>query len=223
MSTIVATKKVIITGGTGYMGSRLIKVLLQRGHEVTALVRNGSADKVPHGAAVLVADMFDAEQLCASIPPGAVVVQLLGVAHPSPAKAKQFQDIDLRSVKASAAAAAKAGADHLIYVSVNSAPSKLMAAYQQVRKEGEWYCRQLQLNCTFLRPWYVLGPGHWWPLLFFPLYGIAEMIPAWRVRARQRALVTIQQMLNALVQAVEAVPEPLREMEIRDIRRAEVK
>lgn len=215
------TKKIFITGSTGYIGKRLTRSLLQRGHEVIALVRKGSEQKVPQSAITVVGNPFDADSIKTFIPAGAVLVQLLGVPHPSPRKAKQFRDTDLRSIKASAAAAAKAGVNHFVYVSVNMAPSKLMAAYQAVRSEGEAYCLQQKLNCTFLRPWYVSGPGHWWPLLLYPFFGLAELVPAWRRQARQRALVNIQQMVSALVYAVEAAPAPLRIMEIRDIRRVE--
>ncbi|HEY6976036.1 MAG TPA: GDP-mannose 4,6-dehydratase, partial [Chitinophagaceae bacterium] len=33
-------KQIFITGGTGYMGSRLIKMLLEKGYTVKALVRS---------------------------------------------------------------------------------------------------------------------------------------------------------------------------------------
>ena len=100
------------------------------------------------------------------------------------------------------------------------APSKLMAEYQAVRKEGEEYCKSKYLNCTFIRPWYVLGPGHFWPVLLLPLYGIAEIIPSLQKRARSMAFVTIGQMLRTLITAVEADPLPLRIMEIRNIRKS---
>ena len=35
-------QRVFVTGGTGYMGSRLISLLQQRGHSVVALARTGS-------------------------------------------------------------------------------------------------------------------------------------------------------------------------------------
>jgi len=38
---------VFITGGTGYMGKRLIKRLLERKYQVKALVRKGSEGKIP--------------------------------------------------------------------------------------------------------------------------------------------------------------------------------
>lgn len=218
MSAANSEKTVFITGSSGYMGKRLIRILLHRGHKVIALVRKGSEHKIPAGASVVSCDPFDAVQLSARIPANAVVVQLLGVAHPSPRKANQFREIDLRSVIATATAAATAGAQHFIYVSVAMAPSKLMAAYQAVRREGEQYILQQKLNSTFLRPWYVLGPGHWWPVILYPFYAIAELIPAWRKQARSKALVTIKQMVRTLVNAVEAEPQATRIVEIKKIR-----
>ncbi len=209
---------IFITGATGYIGTRLTKLLLDRGHHVIALVRKGSEHKVPAGAEVMVGNPFDAQTFQQYIPAACVFVQLLGVPHPSPKKAKQFKEIDLRSVKASADAAAAAGVLHFVYVSVAMAPSKLMQAYQQVRKEGEKYCLSKTFNCTFIRPWYVLGPGHWWPVTLLPFYGLAEIVPAWRKKARTMALVTINQVLNILVNVTENESLPLRILEVKDIR-----
>ena len=215
---LVFMKNIFITGGTGYIGKRLIKLLLQRGHRVIALVRKGSESDLQPGVEVVIANPFDANTFKNFIPKDSVFVQLLGVSHPSPKKAKQFKEIDFRSVKASADAAATAGISHFIYVSVSMSPSKIMKAFQDVRKEGEAYCLGKDFNCTFLRPWYVLGPGHWWPIVLLPLYGIAELVPSIRNKAREKALVTIGQMITTLVKAIEADPTPLRIIEIKNIR-----
>ena len=45
---------VFITGATGYVGRRLIPLLLERRHEVRALVRSESRDKAPPGCEVIV-------------------------------------------------------------------------------------------------------------------------------------------------------------------------
>jgi nucleoside-diphosphate-sugar epimerase len=209
---------VFITGATGYIGSRLVKLLINKGYGVIALVRKGSEHKIPIGAEAVVGDPFDPRTFKNHIPAGCVYVQLLGVPHPSPKKAQQFKEIDLRSVKASADAASDAGVAHMIYVSVAMMPSTFMQAYQAVRKEGEQYCVKKSLNCTFIRPWYVLGPGHNWPLLLLPFYGLAELVPARRIKAREMGLVTIKQMLDTLIQAIEEDPQPLRLIEIKDIR-----
>jgi uncharacterized protein YbjT (DUF2867 family) len=211
-------KTIFITGGTGYMGKRFISILLKKEYRVLALVRKGSEDKVPAGAEVITANPFDALSFQSLIPKGSVFVQLLGVSHPSPKKAQQFMEIDLRSIKASTDAAAAAGVSKFIYVSVAMSPSKLMAAYQAVRKEGEDYCLSKKLNCTFIRPWYVLGPGHWWPVLLLPAYAVAELVPAWRKKARAKGLVTIGQMIKVLMNEAENPDSENKIIEIRDIR-----
>jgi uncharacterized protein YbjT (DUF2867 family) len=182
-------------------------------------VRKGSEHKVPEEVVIVTADPFDAGTFSSSIPQDSIFIQLLGVPHPSPKKAKQFREIDLRSVKASADAAVVAGVSYFIYISVAMAPSKIMAAYQAVRKEGEEYCKSKGLNCSFIRPWYVIGPGHYWPLLLLPVYGMAEFIPSWRKKVRGMALVSIRQLLRTLINTVEADPQPLRILEIKDIRK----
>lgn len=210
---------VFITGGTGYMGRRLIKKLVTQGYSITALVRPGSESKLPQGAKAVVANPFDASQFQAYIPKGAVFVQLLGVAHPSPRKKEQFRRIDLASVKASANAAAAAHVSHFIYVSVAMMETRVMQDFQKVRKEGENDLLSKGFPCTFIRPWYVLGPGHWWPLLLLPFYGIARLIPAWRQKAKALSLVTINQMIQTLVHTIDSAPQHLRLIEVSEIKR----
>jgi uncharacterized protein YbjT (DUF2867 family) len=173
-------KQVFIAGATGYMGTRLTRKLLKKGHAVTALVRKGSEKKVPPGAAIITADPFNPDTFAGKILPDAVFVQLLGVSHPSPKKKEQFKAIDLKSVTASVLAARASKPAHFIYVSVAMEPSSIMHEYQEIRRKGEELCLQARLPCTFIRPWYVLGPGHYWPVLLLPLYWVAELIPSLR-------------------------------------------
>jgi len=144
---------------------------------------------------------------------------LLGVPHPSPKKANLFREIDLKSLRASVDAASRADVSNFIYISVAMTPGNFMKAYQDVRREGENYCLAKNLPYTFIRPWYVLGPGHWWPVLLLPFYGIAELVPSRRTKARSRALVSINQILRTLVKAVEQKPVAHFVFETRDIRR----
>jgi len=212
-------RSVFITGGTGYIGKRLIAVLLKKNWRVVALVRPGSEGKVPAGCEVVTANPFDAATFEKAIPAGSTFVQLLGVPHPSPRKREQFYAIDLKSVQASALAAERAGAGHFVYVSVSQTPTNIMRDYQQVRALGEEAVRATKLPRTFLRPWYVLGPGHWWPVLFWPVYKILEIIPSTRAKALDLGLVTLSQMLKALAEAVENPPETERIVRVQEIRR----
>jgi uncharacterized protein YbjT (DUF2867 family) len=94
------------------------------------------------------------------IAPADTFVQLVGVAHPSPAKAAQFRETDLVAGRAAVQAAREVSVRHFVYLSVGQ-PAPMMKAYIQVRAECEAAIRAAGLNATILRPWYVLGPGHW--------------------------------------------------------------
>lgn len=213
---------VFVTGGTGYVGRRLCGALAGHGHAVRALARPGSETRVPQGCEVIVGDAFDRTTFVGAIPSGATFVQLVGVPHPSPAKAEQFVSIDLRSARESIAAAVEARVEHFVYVSV-AGPSRVMQAYQAARREAERVLAASGLRRTILRPWYVLGPGHRWPYLLLPAYWVLERLPSTRESARRLGLVTLEQMVGALVHAVEHPPERERIVEVVQIRAPNVK
>ena len=146
-------------------------------------------------------------------------VQLVGVSHPSPAKAAQFRSIDLASAKAAVTAAGSAGIRHFIYISV-AHPAPVMREYIAARTEAEDAIRASGLNATIVRPWYVLGPGRRWPLLLAPIYWIFERVPATRDGARRLGLVTLSQMAGTLVHAVEHPASGVRIVEVPEIRTA---
>jgi uncharacterized protein YbjT (DUF2867 family) len=210
-------RRVFIAGGTGYMGRRLIPKLLERGHFVRALARRGSEGKLPPGCAVVTGGALRAASYAHAVAPADTFVHLVGVAHPSPAKAVQFRTVDLAAARASMWAAAAADVAHFVYVSV-AHPAPAMHAYIEVRSECESALAESGLNAAVLRPWYVLGPGHRWPYLLLPGYWIAERIPGARAGALRLGLVPIEQMVNALAAAVENPCQGMRFVEVPEIR-----
>ena len=162
---------VFVTGGTGYLGRAFIADLIRRGHDVRALVRQGSERKLPSGAHAVVGDVLGADTWASALKLDDILVHLVGTPHPNPSKARQFRDA--------------------------------------ARQEGEQLVRASGIPATILRPWYVLGPGHRWPYLLLPLYGLLAMIPATAQGARRLGLVTHRQMVAALARAVESVVEPV--------------
>jgi len=212
---------VFVTGGTGYLGRETIGVLLQRGHAVRALTRPSSMDRVPAGATPVVGDALDSASFAGALSAATTLVHLVGTPHPNPSKAAEFLRVDLASILASVAAARQAPIAHLIYLSV-AQPAPVMRAYVDARAQGEAAIVDAGLAATALRPWYVIGPGHRWPAALMPLYWLAECLPATRDTARRMGLVTLAQMVSALVDAVEHPPvaETMRIVDVPDIRAA---
>lgn len=212
-------RSVFITGATGYMGRSLIPVLLARGHHVRALVRQTSAHRVPPGAETVLGNALDPATFADAIAPADTLVHLIGTPHPSPAKAASFQAVDLASVDAALSAALAAGVRHFVYVSV-AHPAPVMQAYIAARQAAEARIRASGIEATILRPWYVLGPGHRWPQLLLPLYAILTRLPLTRQGARRLGLVTLEQMVRALVASIEQGPEGVRVLDVPAIRGA---
>lgn len=197
-------KTIFITGGTGYIGSRLIRALVKRGgYRVKALIRANSLSKLPAGCEAVIGDALDYTSYQQELETTAVFVHLVGVAHPSPAKAAAFRNIDLASVTEALKATAGKPIERFIYLSVAMYPTKIMAAFQSARAEGERLLLAAPFPSTFIRPWYVLGPGHWWPIILKPLYALMRIIPGRRQMAAELSTVTIAQMINTLLKEID--------------------
>lgn len=211
-------KKVFITGGTGYIGRELIPALTARGHSVRALVRAGSESRLPPGVEPIKGSPLKAETFASAIAPYDTLVHLVGVPHPSPLKAKQFREIDLVAAQQALSAARSAGIRHFVFLSV-AMPAPTMQAYIAVRQEAETLITQSKIPATFVRPWYVLGPGHRWPYFVLPLYWILERLPWTKASAQRLGFVTIGEMTQALVHVIENPPSDVRIFDVPMIRR----
>jgi uncharacterized protein YbjT (DUF2867 family) len=213
-----ARHNVFLTGGTGYMGSRLVRLLLARGHYVKALTRIPSVQNLSLESDPVFGSALS-EDYAKFVQGSDTFVHLVGVSHPSPAKAAEFRSIDLVALRVAVNVAKASGIQHFVFVSV-AHPAPAMQAYIEVRMECEQIIGQSGLHATILRPWYVLGPGHRWPYALLPVYWLMERIPATRESALRLGLVTLQQMLAALVGAVEHPATGARVLGVPEIRNA---
>ena len=202
------------------MGCCLVSELVRRGHHVEALARKESLKNLPPGCISIEGNARDRNTCAHRVAPADTFVHLIGVSHPSPLKGEQFRAIDLVSAREAAAAAVAVQVQHFVYVSV-AQPAPVMKEYQQVRAQGEQIIRDSGLTATFLRPWYVLGPGHRWPYLLVPFYWVLEHIPATREGARRLGLVKLGQMVSTLAYAVENPASGIRILGVPEIRQAD--
>lgn len=208
-------RTIFISGGTGYVGASLIPRLLERGHSVRSLCRRGSERKLAPGAEPVHGNALDPTSFS---PSGCdTFVHLVGTPHPAPWKGAQFRAVDLVSFKASIAAAKLAQVSHFVYVSV-AHPAPIMRSYIEVRTECERLIARTKVRASVLRPWYVLGPGHKWPLALAPVYWVCERLPGVAEGARRLGLVTLEQMVETLAWSIENPPEKSRVLSVEQIR-----
>ncbi len=208
---------VFISGATGFMGRGLSESLLRRGHRVRGLVRKGSERRVSPGCEIVTGDPLSGATYRDVVAACDTFVHLVGVSHPNPSKAAEFRRIDLASAKEAVDVARASRVRHFIYISV-AHPAPVMREYIAARSEAEDAIRASGLNATILRPWYVLGPGRRWPVLLKPMYWLFEALPGTRETARRLGLVTLEQMVQTMANAVEKPATGVRILEVPQIR-----
>ncbi|RJR50188.1 MAG: TIGR01777 family protein [Desulfobacteraceae bacterium] len=70
--------KILMTGGTGFVGSTLTRAFLRKGHEVTVLTRSSRTEPGPKGLSYLSADPTRKGEWQAHVPDHDVIVNLAG-------------------------------------------------------------------------------------------------------------------------------------------------
>ena len=104
--------KIALIGATGFVGSKILAEALQRGHEVTALVRSPSKVTPQPRLAVEAADATDAAQLARAVAGHDAVVS----AYNGPRGQADFRERYLAGTRAVVSATKQAGVKRLLWV-----------------------------------------------------------------------------------------------------------
>ena len=151
----------LVTGATGFLGSRSTKLLLERGHEVVALARPGGAERaLSADLDVVRCDAADpaARDLIAGCD---VVLHFAGVPDPARAQADPARAVrENVGTTVNLLEGCRAHDAALIYPStVRAANMSPPDAYALSKRLGEEACRLHPARSTVIRLTSVFGPG----------------------------------------------------------------
>lgn len=161
--------KIALIGATGFVGSAVLAELLQRGHAVTALVRQTGKLPAQAGLTPVVADALDAAQVARAVAGHDAVVSAYNPGWKEP----RIHDLFLQGTDAIVAGAKQAGVRLLIVGGAGSlyvAPDLQLvdtppfpAEYKQGALAAREALRRVQretgLDWTFVSPPVSLTPG----------------------------------------------------------------
>jgi dihydroflavonol-4-reductase len=110
----------MVTGGTGYLGSALVELAVRKGHDVRVLVRDRAkaAELLPEGVDVVVGDLADTDAVRRAAHGCHAVLHLAGSVESSAEATRRANVEGTRSVLA---AAVDAGVARLVYTSSSAA------------------------------------------------------------------------------------------------------
>ncbi|MCL2525103.1 MAG: complex I NDUFA9 subunit family protein [Betaproteobacteria bacterium] len=190
-------KKVLLLGGSGFIGTYIANRLSQRGVEVTIPTRRRERTKaliMQPGVDMPEADIHCEKTLTGLMRGHDAVINLVGILHSRDVQfpySRDFAEAHVELAKTIVAACKAAGVRRLLHMSALKADPKAPSEYLASKGEGEAIVRAAQgeLEVTIFRPSVVFGLGDSFLNLFartlkllpvFPLgYGQARFQPVW--------------------------------------------
>ncbi len=173
--------KIIVLGGSGFIGRQVCEKLIAAGHSVTVPTRSAAQCKsiqMLPGLQVLPCNVHDAVQLAAAVAGHEVLVNLVAVLHGTEQRFEQVHVALLRNIVAACEAAAASGpAPRVVHVSALGAAMDAPSMYQRSKARGEAVLVQSGLDFAILRPSVVFGAQDKLLNLFAGLQKLAPVVP----------------------------------------------
>jgi nucleoside-diphosphate-sugar epimerase len=188
-----------LTGGTGFVGRRLIDLALQRGHMVRALARRSQAAR--DGVTWIDGALDTVDALPRLLDGADAAIHVAGVVNAPTREGFAAGNID--GTQAMVAAALARGPKRFIHVSSLSAREPALSNYGWSKAGGENVVAASTLDWTIVRPPAVYGPGDMEMRDVFRLarMGLALMPPPGRL-----SLIHVDDLARLLLVLVERDP-----------------
>jgi NADH dehydrogenase len=151
--------KVFVTGGSGFVGTEVIRQLLAAGHEVRALVHSKSSLATAAGLELWPGNATEAETLTGALAGCEAVIHLIGIIREFPDKQVTFQRLHVDATRNILAAAKEQGIRRYLHMSANGTRPDGVAGYHKSKWAAEELVRAAGLDATIFRPSLIFGPG----------------------------------------------------------------
>ena len=201
----VRPQRLLILGGTGFVGSHLVPRLAAAGHAITLLSRNRERHRdlaVLPQVRILNADPHDRATLTAHLRDADAAINLIGILNET--GGARFRRAHVELTATLVAACREAGVARLHQMSSLRA-GEGRSQYLITRGEAETVVRASGLAWTIHRPSVIFGPGDGLVSRFAALLRLAPVLPLARPQARL-APVAVQDVVAAIARGV-ADPE----------------
>jgi Nucleoside-diphosphate-sugar epimerases len=151
--------KILVTGGTGVVGTGTVTELVRRGHHVVLVARhaNDEVRQWSSGVTARQGDVGDATSIHGFAEGCDAVLHITGIVEETLPDAT-FERVNVGGTRNMIAEAQRAGVKRFVYVSSLGA-DKGDSAYHLSKRAGEELTRKFRGNWTICRPGNVYGPG----------------------------------------------------------------
>jgi uncharacterized protein YbjT (DUF2867 family) len=167
--------RVVITGGSGFVGSHLTRMLADAGHQVAVVSRGSKRRPRRTNVSFVKADLTDSPVLVDAFRGCDAVIHLVAVIRE---RGKQtFQRVNAEAAERVAEAARMAGVPHLIHQSALAVDPDPRYLYLASKWQGEQAVRGSGVPYTVFRPSLIFGPGDGFFTLLAKLVRLNPVVP----------------------------------------------
>jgi len=161
--------KILVTGGTGFVGTHIINRLLHGGHQVAVLARTASKTRNRYNRPVeaVAGDVLDRESLAAAAAGRDALIHLVGIIHEK--GPQTFDRMHREAAENAVFAGESAGVRRYLHMSAMGSSEDAPSEYARTKAAGERAVRASGLAWTIFRPSIIYGPGDGFVNLLAPI------------------------------------------------------
>lgn len=194
---------IIVLGGTGFVGRKLVARLAALGHRVTVLSRNLTPHRqqlVPPGVQIVTLDVYDPGALQAAFAGADTVINLVGILNERGNSGRGFRLAHVTLTKLVIAAMQLAGVRRLLQMSALNA-GRGRSHYLKSRGDADAAVKASGLDWTIFQPSVIFGPDDGLFCRFARLLALTPVLPLARASCKF-APVCIDDVVNALIRTL---------------------
>lgn len=202
---MTATRRIFVTGATGFVGRAVIPALQAHGYAVRCLVRRGSETALRGLEAIerVEGDVLSPPTLERGMTGCDTVIHLVGIIREQPGRLSTFERIHTQGTVNVLEAAGAAGVRRYLHMSALGSRAGARARYHQTKWAAEEAVRASPITWTIFRPSIIYGRGDEFVNLLAGMVGRLPVVPVIGSGQQRLQPVPVEHVAEAFARAVD--------------------